>query len=80
MVKNGALCKHQTTLVGVMKMGNIMPRGGIEPTFLASQAIGVTNTPLMLPDVTILPVPICPCGPLPERSVQITTLWNTFIM
>ena len=55
-----------------MKIGNIMPRVGIEPTSLAFQAIVLTITPPRLPDVAILPTPTFPYGCLPERSVQTT--------
>ena len=57
-----------------MKMRNIVPRVGIEPTSLAFQANLLTISPPRIPDVTTLPVATCLCSCLPERSVQITTL------
>ena len=66
-----------TSVMGLMKMGNIAPRAGIEPTSLAFQVNGVTITPPRLPDVTTLPSPIYLCGSLPERSVQTTTITIT---
>ena len=62
------------SIVGVMKVGNILPRVGIEPTYLAFE----DNVPTILParplDLTILPTPICLCGSYPDRSVQTITL------
>ena len=43
------------TVVGEMKMGNILLKAGIEPTFLAFQASVLINTPPRLPAVTTLP-------------------------
>ena len=43
-----------SSVVGVMKMGNIAPRVGIRPPFLAVWASVLTITPPKLPDVTIL--------------------------
>ena len=40
-----------------MKMGNITPRAGIEPTSLRSWVSVLTITPPRLPDVTIVPMP-----------------------
>ena len=45
-------------VVGVMKMGNNAPRGGIEPTSLALWSSVLTIKPFMLPDDTILPMPM----------------------
>ena len=59
----------------VMKMGNIVHRVGIEHTYIAFQASMLTITPHRLSDITMLPVPTCLCGSLPERSVQTTTLF-----
>ena len=60
MNKSGAgnNCQHEY-VVGVMKMGNIAPRAGIEPTSLAFQARLLTIIPPRLPDVTTLPMPTC---------------------
>ena len=57
-----------------MKMGNIVPRTGSEPTSHAFQASVLTITPHSLLDVTTLSTPTCLCGSLPLRSVQITTV------
>ena len=62
-----------TSLMGVMKMGNIVPRVRIELTSLAFRACA-TITPNMLHDVTTIPTSTCLCGFLPQRPVQTTTL------
>ena len=54
-------------LGGDMKMGNSVPRPGIESTSIAFRASVQTNMPCRLPDVT-LPTPTCVYGSLPERS------------
>ena len=41
-------------VAGVVKMGNIVPRVGIEPTYLAFWASELITTPSRLPDVTPL--------------------------
>ena len=63
-----------TSVMGVMKMGNIVPTVGIEPTSLAFQASVLTITPPRFPHVTILPTPTCLCGSLLEKSAQTTTV------
>ena len=60
----------QYNVEGVMKKGNIVPKAGIEPTFLVFCASVVTITPPRLPDVTTVCMPNCLRGSLPERSVQ----------
>ena len=65
---------NNTYVVGVMKMGTIVSRVGIEPTSLAFQANVLTITPPRLSDVTTVIPPNCLCGVLPERSVLTTTL------
>ena len=42
------------------KMGNIVPRAGIEPASLAFQA---SVLPCKLPDVTTIPMPTCDAAP-----------------
>ena len=49
------------SIMGVMKMGNIVPRGSIEATSLAFWASVLTIPSPRLPDVIILPAPISPC-------------------
>ena len=44
-----------TSVLGVMKMGNIVLRAGVEPTSLAFWASVLTITPPMLPDATTVP-------------------------
>ena len=56
--------------VGVMKTGNIVPRVESEPTSLGFCDSILTITPPRLPDVTILPTPICLCCLLPEVSAD----------
>ena len=48
-----------TSVVRVMKMGNIVPRVKIEPISLAFWVSMLTITPPSLPDVTTLPTPTC---------------------
>ena len=60
-------------VVGVMKIGNNVPRAGIEATSLAFRASAPTITPCRLPDVTLTPMPTCLCGTLPEKAVQTPT-------
>ena len=57
--------------MGVMNMGNIVPRVGFEPTTLACQ---VSVLPLPHADTVRSPLYPCLCSSFPERSVQITTL------
>ena len=59
-----------TSVVGVMKMGNIVSRGGLEPTSHVFWASVLAITPTRFPDVTMLSMPTCLCGSLPERSGQ----------
>ena len=60
--------------MSVMKMGNIAPRVGIEPTYLAFKASVLTVLPSGQLDLTILHVVTGLCSSLPEKSVQTTTL------
>ena len=62
-----------TSVVNVMKMRNIVPSAGIEPTSLAFQASVLTITPPRLPDVTTLPTATFLHCSLPERSGLTTT-------
>ena len=55
-----------------VKMGNIVPRAGINPTSLAPHASMLTITPPRFPDVaTLLTVATRPCD-----SVQTTTIYK----
>ena len=65
--------EHCNTFMGEMKMGNIVPREGVEHTFLAFQASVQTITPPRPPAVTTLHTSL-PVYALPARSVQTTTL------
>ena len=47
-----------------MKMENIVPRAGMEPTSLAFQASVQPITPRRLPDITTIPTPTCLCDSL----------------
>ena len=51
-------------VVGVMKMGNIVPRTGIEPRSLAFRTSLLTITPPKLVEVTTGPTPMCLSSPL----------------
>ena len=63
-----------------MKMGDIVPRTGIEPTSLAFQASVLIITPSGLREVTMLHMSTWLCGSLPDRSVQtIYYIYNTRI-
>ena len=64
----------ETSIMGVMKMGNIVHRAGIEPTSLAFRASVLPLHHVGYPDVTTIPTPTCLCGPLPQRSVHATTV------
>ena len=63
-----------TTVIGVMKIGNISPKAGIEQISLASYASVLTMSPPRISDVTTVPMPTTLCNVLPEWSVQTTTL------
>ena len=63
--------QNHPSVVGVMKMGNVVTREGLEPTSLGQCA---TIRLCRFPDVTTIPMPTCVCGPLPKRSAQTTTL------
>ena len=60
-------------VMGVMKMGNFVPRAWIELKSLAFWTSMLTITPHMFPDVTTVPMPTYLCSSLPERLVQTTT-------
>ena len=61
------------SIVGVMKMGNIMPRAVIDPTSLALRA---SVLPLHHVGSQMSPLYPCPplCSSLPQRSVQTTAV------
>ena len=59
-----------TSVMGVMQMGNIVPRAGIKPTSLIFQASVLTIMPGRLPDVTTIPKHTCLCGSLPQMFVH----------
>ena len=61
-------------VVGVMKMGNIVPRAGNEPTSLAFYASVLPLHHIGFPDVMTMSTPTCLSSSLPERSVPPTTL------
>ena len=64
-----------SNFVGVMNMGNIVPRPGIEPTSFGFRASVLTIYHLGYLMSALYPcLPVCLCGFLPERSVQSTTL------
>ena len=46
-----------TSVMGVMQLGNIVPRAGIEPTSRAFLASVLTIPQPTLPDITTQPVP-----------------------
>ena len=58
--------------MGVMEMGNIVPRAEIKPTSLAFQPSVLTITPHQLPEVSTLPTHTSLCCSLPEREVLYT--------
>ena len=60
-------------VVGVMKMGNNVPRAGLEPTSLTFWASVRPLHHIGFPDVTNVPMPTCLKSCLPQRSVHTTT-------
>ena len=64
----------QTTVVGMMKIGNIVPRAGIKYMSLTFWAIVLMVTPCRLPNVTTISTPACLCSSLPQWLVQTATL------
>ena len=58
-MKNYIRQQNVVIVAGVMKMGNIVPRVGIEPTTLATWANMITITQPRLPAVPMLPTPTC---------------------
>ena len=61
-----------TFVVGVLKMGIIVSKVGIEPNSHVFQASVLTILPPRLPDIIILPT--CLCSFMPETSMQTTTV------
>ena len=60
--------------MGVMTMGNTVPRAGLEPISLAFWASVLPLHHVGFPDVTTISTPTCLRSSLPQRSVQTTTL------
>ena len=56
-------CKTVTSNKGVIKMGNTVPRAGLEPTSLACQASVLPLHHIGFPDVTTIPTLICLAAP-----------------
>ena len=63
-----------TSVMGVMKMENIVPRVGLKPTSLAFWASVLSFQTCRLPDLTTMHMSSCLCGSLPQRSVQTTII------
>ena len=59
-----------SSVIGVMKMGNIVSRAGIEPTSLAFWASMLLIITRRLPDTITIPMPMGLCSSLLQRSVQ----------
>ena len=55
--------------MGVMKIGNIVHRAGVKPTYFAFQA----SVHIGFGDITTITMPACLFCPLHQRSVQTTT-------
>ena len=70
----GSWMDMTTSVMSAMKIGNTVPRVGIEPIYVAFRASVLPNTPCRLPDVTTIPKLTCLCSFLPERSMQTTTM------
>ena len=62
-----------TSVMGLTKMGNIVPSTGLEPTSLAFRA-NVLPLQVGFPDVTTIPMYTCLCSFLPQKSVQTTII------
>ena len=62
------------SVVGVMKIGNIMPRAGLKPTSLELRVSVLSLHQEGFPNVTAIPMPTCLQSSLSQRSVQTTTL------
>ena len=62
------------TVVGVMKMGNTVPRAGLKPTSLAFRAGVLSFHHIAFSDVITTPTPKCLYSSLPQRSVQTSTI------
>ena len=67
-----------TTVVGVMKMGNIVPRVVIKTTSLAFGVSLLIITPPRLPDVTTIPMPTSLCSSFPRGQCRLlpSSSWN----
>ena len=63
-----------TSVVGVMKMGNIVPIAGLEPTSPGFRATVLPFHHVGFPDVTTKSTPTCLCSSVPQMSVQTTTV------
>ena len=76
LIKTETFLKRTTYLHlgGLIKMENIAPRVGIEPTSLGFWVRVLTISPPSFNDVTTISMPTCLCGSFPEGSVPITTL------
>ena len=70
---------HLDSVVGVMKMGNNVPRAGLKPTSLAFRASVLQLHHVGFPDVSTIPTPTCLYSSLPQRSVQTTTSSSAFL-
>ena len=57
-------------VVGVMKMGNTVPRVGLEPTSLAFWASVLPLHHVGFPDFTTIPTPTCLCSSLPQGNAD----------
>ena len=69
----GRACLSRTydNVKGAIKIGNIAPRVGIEPTYITVRDRVLT---ISFPDVTTLPTYTSICGPLCDSSMQTTGL------
>ena len=65
---------HYACVVGMMKMGNTVPRAGLEPTSLTFRASVLPLHHVGFPDVITIPTPTCLYSSLPQTSGQTTTL------
>ena len=72
-IKGAESDQSKDTVVGMTKMGNSVPRAGIEPPISGIPSQCATITPCRLPDVTTMPTPTPTCSLTSEVSADYYT-------